>query len=415
MGSSPHPPHLSPTETIKRIVALGPRWTGMEGAQRVPEFISGQLTDMDREVEREEIRVRPGYHLTLTVYAALGAAGGVVSAVGSAPLGLALLLVATVAAYLDLTSRLHIVRYLLPRRLAQNVTSREARPDAAARVVLTANHDAAHTGLLYWRPRRQAARPAAPLQAVIAGRSYRLFFWTLAAALVAAAFRLITGSDSGLLSAIQFALTVGLMTYVVLFIDVGDVAGLRWCNSNASGVATLLEVAHRIARDPLDAIDVWLVFPAAQEGFMLGMRDWMKKNAEDLDPRRTFFIHVDSVAGGKVHHVTGEGMPLIYRHDASLIRICERLESQPKVWRNGTDGVIPAMQGFPSLTLVGADKAGRVPNHRRTSDTVENLDAEALGAAIDYVEELVRRIDDIAARRVAADTAPTTQPKPDVL
>jgi hypothetical protein len=397
---------LAPDDLIKRIVGLGPRWTGMEGAQRVPEFISGQLTDAGREAEREEIRVRPGYHLTLATYAAIGAAGSVVSAVGSEALGLLMLLLATAATYLDLTGRLHVVRYLLPRRLAQNVTSRGDRPDAPARVVLTANHDAAHTGLLYWRPRRRRPPRQRRWRPSFLVGPIDLYFWALAAALVAAAVRLITGSDSGLLSALQFALTVALMTYVVLFVDIAMSPASEGANSNASGVATLLEVGRRIARDPLDAIDVWLVFPAAQEGFMLGMRQWMKRNAEDLDARRTFFIHVDSVAGGKLHHVTGEGMPLIYRHDPSLIRICERLESEPKVWRTGTDGVIAAMQGFPSVTLVGADEAGRVPNHRRTSDTVENVDEAALEAAIDYVEELVRRIDDIAARRVAADTAP---------
>ena len=206
-----------------------------------------------------------------------------------------------------------------------------------------------------------------------------LFFWALAGALVAAAIRLITGTDSDLLSAIQFALTVVLMTYVVLFIDVAMSPASEGANANASGVAALLEVGRRIARDPLDAIDVWLVFPAAQEGFMLGMRQWMKEHGEELDPRRTFFVHVDSVGGGKVHHVTGEGFVLLYRHDPSVIRICERLGSEPKVWRNGTDGVIPAMQGFPSVTLVGADEAGRVPNHRRTSDTVENLDRRGVG------------------------------------
>ncbi len=384
----------------------------MEGSQRVPEMISAELLEGGREVEREEIRVRPQYHLTLALYAAIGAGGGVISAVASEALGLILLLVATAAAYLDLTGRLYIARYLFPRRLAQNVTSRGDRPDATARVVLTANHDAARTGLLYWRRRpRRPARRRRWRPSMLVG-PIDLFFWALAGALVAAAIRLITGTDSDLLSAIQFALTVVLMTYVVLFIDVAMSPASEGANANASGVATLLEVGRRIARDPLDAIDVWLVFPAAQEGFMLGMRQWMKERGEELDPRRTFFVHVDSVGGGKVHHVTGEGFVLLYRHDPSVIRICERLGSEPKVWRNGTDGVIPAMQGFPSVTLVGADEAGRVPNHRRTSDTVENLDAEALDKAVDYVEEVVRRIDDIAARRVAADTAPV-EPAPE--
>ena len=74
---------MSAIKTIEGLTALGPRWTGMEGDRRAVELIDVELREAGREAEREEVRVRPGYHLTYALHAALGAAGGVISAVVS--------------------------------------------------------------------------------------------------------------------------------------------------------------------------------------------------------------------------------------------------------------------------------------------------------------------------------------------
>jgi hypothetical protein len=155
----------------------------------------------------------------------------------------------------------------------------------------------------------------------------------------------------------------------------------------------VLEVARRLGEGPPRDLDVWIVLPAAKEAFMLGMRRWMADHAGDVDPRNTFFVNVDSVGSGRVHHVTGEGFALLYRHDQRLLDTCERLGSQPRVWRLGTDGVIPAMLGFPSVTVCCADERGRVPRVNLPDDSVANLDPDSIAAATDFVEDLVREID----------------------
>jgi hypothetical protein len=259
--------------------------------------------------------------------------------------------------------------------------------------------------MLYWRPKRRRRRASRRRLSSLVG-PVDVCFWALAAALVAAAVRLITGNDSTALSIAQFALTVVLMAYVVLFIDIAMSPVSEGANANASGVAALLELSRRLVQQPPEELDVWLVFPAAEEGFMVGMRRWMRDHAEELDPRRTYFVNVEAIGAGEVHHVTGEGFALIYRHDHNLIRLCEQLGSQPRTWRTGTDGVIPAMQGFPSVTICCADELGRVPNHRRTSDTVENIDEDSLDRAVYFIERLLRKIDELAVRRVGQDQAP---------
>jgi hypothetical protein len=386
-------------ETIERIVSFGPRWTGMQGDRRTVDFIADELRSGGRPAELEEIRVRPAYHLTHAIHAGLAVGGTLLSATTSPALGMLVVLLAAVSIYGDLTARFYIVRFLTPRRRTHNVTSAQPRPTARARVILTANHDAARTGLLWVRRRRHGAPRRRPRQilSALAG-PLDILFWTVMAALVAALARLAL-DDSVALTAVQFVLAVVLLTYVMLLIDVAISDVSPGAADNASGVAVLLDVGRRFQERALRNVETWLVFPAAKEGLMLGMREWLRAYDEDLDPRTTFFVNVDTVGNGDVHHATADGFGLVNRHDARLVKLCEELGSRPFVWRLGTDGTLPAARGLPSITLCGRDARGRMPNLHRTTDTPDRIEPDAVERAADFVEELVRRIDRAHAPR----------------
>jgi hypothetical protein len=51
------------------------------------------------------------------------------------------------------------------------------------------------------------------------------------------------------------------------------------------------------------------------------------------------------------------------------------------------------MRGFSSLTICCTDQHGRIPNYHRQSDTPEQVEPEAIESAVDFAEQLVRRID----------------------
>jgi Peptidase family M28 len=140
---------------------------------------------------------------------------------------------------------------------------------------------------------------------------------------------------------------------------------------------------------------------------MLGMRAWLGEHDDELHKDRTWFVNVDTVGNGEMHHVTAEGFGLLFRHDNRLISASERLGSRPHVWRLGTDGVLPAMRGYPSITLCALEH-GRIPNFHRPSDTVEHVDPPAVEAAADLVEGLVRRIDGAFAQEPSADRMPSS-------
>jgi peptidase M28-like protein len=394
-------------QTIERLCSFGPRWPGLEGDRRATEYLANELELIGREVAVEPIRVRPAYHLTLALLAAVAVGGNLLS-VSSPPLGVAVLLLAAAAIYGDMTTRALALRWITSRRPTANVTSPGGNRDARARIVLTAHHDAPAAGLLFAHPRILRRRRPFPLSR-LAGR-LDLLFWTTIAALAAAVVRLLTGTDATLMTIVQFALTVVLMAFVALLLD-SALAGISpGASSNASGAAAVLEVARRLERRPLENIEVWVVFTGAKEGFMLGMRAWLNAHAEDLDRDRTYFLNVDSVGNGDPHHVTGEGFALLYRHDLRLVRLCESVGSRPHVWRLGTDGVIPAMRGYSSITLCSLDRNGRIPNFHAKTDTPDRVEPDAVERATDFVEEVVRRIDAAMAPAPATPTPAEARP-----
>ena len=385
-------------DLIDRIVSFGPRLPGREADRKTTQLISSELHAYGRPADLEEIRVRPAWHLTHAIHAGLAVAGTLISSTASEALGVVILLVAAVSAYGDLTGRYYIVRFLMPRRRTANVTSAPSREDSAARVILTANHDAPRSGLLWVRRRRSGPpRRRRRLLASLAG-PVDIFFWTVMAALVAALARLGL-ADSTALDVVQFALAAVLLTYVMLFVDaaISDVS--PGASTNASGVSALIEVGRRLQERAPENIETWIVFPAAKEGLSLGMRAWLKEHGDEIDPRDTFFVNVDTIGHGDVHHVTADGYALVFRSDQRLVRLCEELGSRPHVWRIGTDATQAAMAGFPSITICCLDAHGRFPEFHRTTDTSQRLEPEAVERATDFVEGVVRRLDALYAPR----------------
>ena len=390
-------------QTIERLVSFGPRWPGEEGDDAAVDYLAGELRATGREATVERIRVRSANHIALALLAALAVVGSVVS-VGSPALGVVILLIVSAAIYADLTGRFSPIRFLTSPRGTANVTSRGRLPEARHRIVLTAHHDAARGGLLFARRPNRRRRPT--FLSRLAGR-IDLVFWFAIAALAAAVVRLVSGWDTNAMSAVQFVPTVGLIALAALLVDAALARVVPGASDNASGVAAVLEVAGRLERRPSENVDVWVVFTGAKEGFMLGMRAWLDEHADELQKDRTWFVNVDTVGNGQIHHVTAEGFALLLRHDRRLAAACERLGSHPHVWRLGTDGVVPVIRGYPSITLCALEN-GRIPHFHRPSDTVDNVDPEAVEAAADFVERLVRRIDVAFAQEPSAARMPSS-------
>jgi hypothetical protein len=387
----------------------------MEGERKAAEEIAHELRSSGRDAEIEPIRVRPAYALAHALHMALAVAGNVIS-VYSPPLGVAILLLAGVSMYGDLTARFHLARLLFPRRRSQVVTSPGGRPDAPARLYVVANHDAARSGLMFNR-RRRPLRLLRPFRRLASPMD--VAFWTLVVSLLMALARLFLGVDrdeATPLTIAQFVATAVLMTAFTLFVDVALSDPVPGASCNASGIAAALELGRRLDGRPPANLDVSLVFPGAREGLMLGMRAWLRAHADELDPRRTFFLNLEGVGSGTVRFVTAEGYVILYQHDARLVRLAESLarregataDPRPLTLRYATDGVLLPMRGLSSLTVCCTDEHDRVPNHRRPADVPERIDAAAVERAVEFSESIVREIDASVVPAMLPSLEPST-------
>jgi Iap family predicted aminopeptidase len=212
--------------------------------------------------------------------------------------------------------------------------------------------------------------------------------------------------DSGALTALQFALAVIFLTYLVLLLDVAAAAPSPGASDNASGVAASLEAARRLAAEPPELVETWVVLTGAGDIGALGMRAWLGEHRGALRGVPTYFVNVKGVGNGRVCHVVGEGYATLVRNDERLARLSEHAGSERHVWRIGTDATAAASHGHPAITLTCLDDRGRIEHSHRPSDTPAHVDAAAVERATDTVERLVRLIDAaVAAERRPRATA----------
>lgn len=393
-------PALDPLQEVRELCAFEGRLAGTDAERRAANHLAQTLRGMGRVAEVEPIRVRPEYAVAHALHLLVAIVGSVLSVYVPAA-GLALVLLAAVSMFGDLTTRFHLLRLLTPARASQNVVSPGSRPEAPARLVLTAHYDAARGGLVFAEPglrrlaklQQRVGRPAGPFQPL---------FWSLLAVLACTGLRL-GGIESGALTAVQFAFTVVLLLALPLFVDIALSPAVPAASDNAAGVATVLRVAEALDRDPPENLDVWVLLPGAEEGFMLGMRAWMRRHGRALDRRNTIFLNVDTVGTGTVRYLRREGFVLLFDYHPELVALCdaiaagdaggERYGARPLDSRFGTDGLVARLAGCPAITIGTAGELDHSPNYHQTTDTPERLDPAALERAYAFVLELARRAD----------------------
>jgi hypothetical protein len=409
---------VDPTAEIEALVAFHGRLAGTDAERRAANHLKGRLEQLDREAYTEPTQIWPRWHLTHLIHALLAIAGSAIS-VNNALVGTILVAIAAISAIGDVTGRFPLIRRLTGRRASQNVISTEqgGRPGT---LILTAHYDTARGGAAFGRlDERRAAlgqllrRPIGPAEP---------FVWSILLLLVTSAARL-AGLDNTFLSVVQFVPTVVLILSLPYLADVALSGPVPGANDNASGVATVLRLAERYG-GTLDHLDLWVLFPGAQEPGALGTRAWLKRHRRELDPLRTIVLNVDEVGAGTVRYAAKEGPLLALRQHPRLLRLCRQLEAEdaddgrygvkPITARRPGDAYATRARGLPAITISCAGVLDRAPHHHRPSDTPDQIDRAALDRAFGFCSELIELIDeeigpDIAETAAAADEASFTR------
>ncbi len=397
---------INPREEIEDLVGFEGRQAGSDAERRAANHLATRLEQLDRDAEVEPIAIWPRYHLTHLIHALLAIAGSAVS-VSSALAGTILVGVALISTVGDVTGRLPVMRRITGRRASQNVISREegGRP---GKLILTAHYDSARGGAAFGRSEEARAALGRLLHRTIG--PFEPFVWSLVVLLVCTLLRL-AGTDSTVLSAVQFVPTVVLIVSVPFLADIALSGPVPGANDNASGVATVLRLAERYGAD-LDHLDVWVLLPGAQEPLALGSRAWLKRHRRELDPMRTVVVNVDEVGSGAIRYSAKEGPLLALRQHPRLVALCDQIAEEDEARgrygarrltaRRPGDAYAMRGRGVPAISISCAGPLDRATHHHRITDTPAEIDTEALDRAFGFCSELVELIDEQIGPDIAA-------------
>jgi len=383
---------VDPLQEIDGLVAFEGRWPGTDAERRAAQHLEQRLQALGRDADVEPAAVYPNYPVTHAIHALLGIVGSVVS-VYTPVIGAALVLFATISAFGDLTGSLYIVRRLTGRRASQNVTSREDSGGGKRGVViLTAHYDAARTGVVFGR--KAVERRATFGKLIRRGLGpFEPFFWSLALILVCTLLRLI-GFEGTPFTVVQFIPTVVLIASIPLLVDIALSDVVPGANDNASGVATVLRLAERYGGE-LENFDLWIVFPGAEEGLLLGMREWLERHKSELDREQTVFVNVDMAGSGAVRWIEKEGLVMGLRYHPTLIELCEEIgEGRGMVSRHATDALVARSAGFPAITITSRNALDYAPNWHQPTDTPDRVDLDSLERTYAFCGALLERLDE---------------------
>lgn len=133
---------------------------------------------------------------------------------------------------------------------------------------------------------------------------------------------------------------------------------------------------------------------------MEGMRGFMARHREELDPAGTRFLVFECVGSPHLMLMEGEGMLIMRDHDPALREEIQQAadEAGVKLWRGlrlgaGATDALPALRaGYRAACLAACTDLKTPANYHWPTDTVENLDWGTIEQAIAVTDGLIRRV-----------------------
>ena len=182
-----------------------------------------------------------------------------------------------------------------------------------------------------------------------------------------------------------------LATACALFLNVLMAEYERGANDNASGVAALISLAERLARNPIEHADVCLVATGSNRTWMSGTRHFLATHKPDRET--TYVINIDSVGEGSLRYTTKEGMLHLAPCSEAIRNVAETVASEyhlkPYVWRTAcSDALLSLVRGYQAMSITAARDDGAASQR----DTLVNIDFALIDRAAGVAETLLRHL-----------------------
>lgn len=261
-------------------------------------------------------------------------------------------------------------------------------------VVVLAHHDAPQTGMLFDQTLQRRLYEAAP--SVIEGVKTPLPQWWIG---LAGPLCTIAGAASRRPALARAALAIGALGTAIVA-DVWRNPTVQGANDNLSGVAALVALAELLAQRPVPGLRVLLVSCGAEETLQDGVRAFVARHRNELDPERTWFVNLDTVGSPHLVMLEAEGPIWMEEYAGPWLRdlVAERARQLEIELHRGyrarasTDSVIPSRAGYPTATLVSMTDWRSPANYHLPSDVPANLDYGTVAETTRLVYDVMRTL-----------------------
>lgn len=293
------------------------------------------------------------------------------------------------------------MRSVLPRGQSQNVIGIvAAQEDMRQRVVVYGHLDSHRTPIFYSSPRwlqvfsrlvslgfislvvGTAAHALATTQKEDSWKKPRFLKWLRTINLISAALQSVAIALTGQADTTPY--TAG-------------------ANDNASGAATVLGLAERVAQTPLQHTEVWFVNNGCEELGCYGIGALLDAHESTL--REACFLNFDMVGIGTPALLTREGLIRASHPDAKLLEMARVVAAAHPGLISGahpggayTDTGLVTSRGFRGLTIdsqipPGHPAKSRMGYWHQTEDTFDKIELECLSKTHEFGWQLLQHID----------------------
>ncbi len=350
---------------------------------------------------------------TATGLGLLGIAGATLVLGGRRAAGAALAAVAFAGIVDEAQNGPRIVRRLVRRRrrtinLVARLDSRGAIRTAAHRpadaqgardgaidtLVVIAHHDAPQSGMLFDQTLQRRLHERAPQ--VLARFKTPLPQWWVG---LGGGLATIGGALTARRGFARAGLAAGLLGTAAVA-DIWRNDTVQGANDNLSGVAALVALARLLSDEPLPGLRVLLVSCGAEETLQDGIRAFVARHREMLDPQRTAFFNLDTVGSPHLVMLEAEGPVWMESYAGPWLRdlVAARARRLGIELQRGfrarasTDSVIPSRAGYATATLVSMTDWRSPANYHLPSDIPANLDYASVANATRLVLDVARAL-----------------------
>jgi hypothetical protein len=361
------------------------------GERRAAEWLVDQFRQLGAEARIEAADAHGTYWWPLGLGTALGALAGMLTLRGRRALGGALGAIGAAGIASDFPPHRRRLRAPLPKRTTYNVLCEIGDPGAPRTIVISAHHDAAHSGLVF--------HPAIPRIADRLGLIERIETSpALMAPVIGGPALVALGALTEVRGLTKLGAALGTAATAAM-VEIGARKVVPGANDNGTAVVSLLALARRLAEHPAPGVRVILLSAGAEESFSEGMKAFGDRHFDELPTGNTFFLCVESTGSPHLLVLRGEGFLKMYDYPSPALELLDTAAAELGIWlypnlrlHNGTDGMEALAAGYEGAVIASCDRLKQPSNYHWPTDLAENVDFGTVADGIRLAEAVVRRL-----------------------